>query len=122
MTTNEFINQYRILDKRRDELQNEINELKKTYLDRYELQPGDLVKLAWENGDSETVAVVSLKLDNQLGAVRPRFLRVNADGTPSQTIIGVQRGYTALVEKRGAFPQFMIPNEDYPVSDELSNY
>jgi hypothetical protein len=112
-----FITQYKSLDAERDEVQRLINNLKRDYLAAYEVQPGDKVRLEWQNGDRETVAVGDLYLNNSTGEIRPLFFQVNADGTAGKTEYKPQRGYSITVLEHGAFRQF-VDTDGTPGIDE----
>jgi hypothetical protein len=102
----DFILQYQALDAQRDAIQAQINALKENHAKTFPVQPGSKATLKYRDGDSETVAIVALRVSTGTGDISPIFRRVTSDGV-SEKAYPAQRGYTLDNIEHGAFPEFM---------------
>jgi hypothetical protein len=59
----DFILQYQALDAQRDAIQAQINALKQNHASTFPVQPGSKATLKYRDGDTETVAIVALRVN-----------------------------------------------------------
>jgi hypothetical protein len=106
LLNSDFVLQYKAFRAQRLPIDQQIDALKENHASTFPVQPGSKATLKYRDGDTETVAIVALRVNTGTGDISPIFRRVTSDGVSEKTY-PAQRGYTLENIEHGVFPEFM---------------
>jgi hypothetical protein len=91
LLNSDFVLQYKAFRAQRLPIDQQIEALKQNHASTFPVQPGSKATLKYRDGDTETVAIVALRVNTGTGDISPIFRRVTSNGVSEKTYPGQHR-------------------------------